>query len=243
MRRAQLQVWRHARVAEMNRIHRLDLGHVVLPESHPRHGEGTCPILSFAIESEDGIVVVDTGPRSGHPIIDEMYAPAVVSIIDALHASSLDERDVTAVVNTHLHFDHCGQNHLLGHAPVWVTAAEVEAASVEFYTVPEWAEISENRLRLSDDGEEVAPDIRLLHTPGHTPGHQSITVQTDHGLEIIVGQTCFSCAEYASGRPAPTDMHDVDWTSPGLESLTRLRRLGAVRAHFSHDRDTFEASP
>jgi glyoxylase-like metal-dependent hydrolase (beta-lactamase superfamily II) len=166
----------------------------------------------------------------------------VVSVIDALHRQSLDERDVLAVVNTHLHFDHCGQNSLLGHAPVWVTAAEVEAASVEFYTVPEWAEISERRLRLSADGEEIAPDVRVLHTPGHTPGHQSVTVLTDRGLEVIVGQACFSCGEYASERPEPTDMHDAEWIPVGVESLTRLRGLGAVRAHFSHDRDVFDES-
>lgn len=227
----------------MNRVHRLVLGHVVLPAGHPRHDEGTCPILSFAIETPDGIVVVDTGPRSGHPVIDELYAPEVVSIIDALHSCSLDERDVVAVVNTHLHFDHCGQNHLLGHAPVWVSAAELEAASMEFYTVPEWAAIVPDRRRLSSDGEEIGPGIRLLHTPGHTPGHQSIAVDTEDGLELVVGQACYSCAEYAAGRPAATDMHDRNDIAAGVESLARLRGLRPVRAHFSHDRDAFEAAP
>ena len=51
------------------------LGHVRLPDSHPRAPERTCEIHGYAIDHPDGVVVVDTGPRLGHPIIDDLYAP------------------------------------------------------------------------------------------------------------------------------------------------------------------------
>lgn len=220
-------------------VHRIHLGHVTLPDSHPRAADGTCPILCFAIEHPDGLILVDTGPRMGHEVIDQLYAPEVMSIVSGLHAVGLDERDVAALVNTHLHFDHCGQNHLLPHAPVWVTGAEVDAAAVEFYTVPEWAHIEPKRIRLSSDGEALAAGIRLLHTPGHTPGHQSVAVETGAGLEVIVGQTCYSCAEFAGDGPEPADMHDPGWLEVGEESLRRLRQLSPAVAHFSHDTNTY----
>ncbi len=178
----------------MTSIHQLHLGHVGLPDFHPRSNEETCEIYSHVIDHPDGLIVVDTGPRAGHPFIDELYAPQIVSIIDAINAAGFDSRDVAAVVNTHLHFDHCGQNHLLDKAPIWTTAAEHEISITEFYTVPEWASIGPDKLRLSDDGETIADGVRLLHTPGHTPGHQSVAIDTDHGLELIVGQTCYPCA-------------------------------------------------
>lgn len=216
-------------------IHRLLIGQVTLPDSHPRAAERTCRIYCFAIETPDGIVVVDTGPRAGHPVIDELFRPEVTSIVDELNGVGFDEREVVAVVNTHLHFDHCGQNHRLGNASVWVTEAEQVAAQAEFYTVAEWATIEPERLRLSTDGEEIAPGVRLIHTPGHTPGHQSVAVVGNEGTELIVGQACYTCAEFKAGQPAETDMHDADWLEVGRRSLARLRAMKPTIAHFSHD--------
>ena len=146
-----------------------------------------------------------------------------------------------SIVNTHLHFDHCGQNHLLPSVPIWVTAAEIEASKAELYTVPEWAEISDSRRRIAADDDEIAPGVHLLHTPGHTPGHLSISVMTEPGLEIIAGQACYTCAEFEAGQPAPSDMHDDNWLDAGAESVRRLRSLNPQRVHFSHDPSSFVA--
>ena len=226
----------------MTTIHQLHLGRVVLPDSHPRAADGTCEIYSYAIEHPDGVIVIDTGPREGHDFIDQLYAPAITPIVDALNLADIDERDVCAVVNTHLHFDHCGQNHLLSHAPVWITQAELDISTTDFYTVPEWAHIEPDRLRIASDGETMAYGVRLIHTPGHTPGHQSISVETEQGLEIVVGQACYSCAEYAAGKTAEDDMHDPSWLAAGRESLERLQALDPTRAHFSHDAVTYVAA-
>lgn len=226
-------------VTSTRAIHQLHLGHVVLPDTHPRFADKTCDIYAYAIEHPDGVVVVDTGPRAGHPIIDELFAPVVISIVAALNRTGLDERDVTDVVNSHLHFDHCGQNHLLADAPVWITEAELNVSTTEFYTVPEWADIEVDRRRLSSDGEEIASGVRLLHTPGHTPGHQSVAVESNAGLEIIVGQACYTCAEFTAATTVAADVHDPSWLQTGLESLARLHSLEPVRAHFSHDATTF----
>ena len=166
-----------------------------------------------------GVIVIDTGPWPGHPVIDQLYAPEVISIVDVLNTAGIDERDVTALINTHLHFDHCGQNHLLDHAPIWITQAELDVSTTEFYTVPEWAEIEPDRLRLASDGEAIADGVTILHTPGHTPGHLSITVTTDTGLEIIVGQACYTCAEYeAAPSQRPTCTHPTGRTPASTRS-------------------------
>ena len=223
-------------------IHQLHLGHVTLPDNHPRAADGVCEIYSYAIDHPDGVIVIDTGPRAGHPIIDQLYSPHVASIIEALNDAGIDERHVTAVVNTHLHFDHCGQNHLLEHAPVWITRAELDVSNTELYTVPDWAHIEADRLRLSRDGEDIADGIRLIHTPGHTPGHQSVTIETGDGLDIIVGQACYTCAEFTAAEPALADMHNSVWLTAGRESLSRLHALAPQRAHFSHDAATYTRS-
>lgn len=197
-------------------------------------------LLGFAIHHPDGVILVDTGSRTGHPIIDEIYAPDVVGVIDALNARSIDERDVVAIVNTHLHFDHCGQNDSLPGVPVWVRADEIEAARTEGYTVTEWAAIPPDRLRIAGDDEAIASGVRLVATPGHTPGHQSVVITGRDGRHhVVAGQCCHSSREWVAGTPEATDMHDPGLVSAGLDSLHRLRALNPVTVFFSHDPDPY----
>ena len=46
--------------------------------------------------------------------------------------------DITAIVNSHLHFDHCGNNSAFPGVPIYVQQAELKAAKEPHYTVPEW---------------------------------------------------------------------------------------------------------
>lgn len=213
----------------------LSLGEVHLPDWHPRAGDRTCAIQAFLIRHPDGPVLVDTGVGSDHDLINEIYRPTVVPIVNALNAAGVDERDLRAIVNTHLHFDHCGQNRSLPSTPVYVQAPELAAAEAPMFTVPEWAFIHTDRKRIVHGDEEIAPGVHLIPTPGHTPGHQSILVDGQDGPELIVGQCCYTCTEYEAGQVSPSDIHDETLLEAGVESLARLRQLRAEVAYFSHD--------
>ena len=217
---------------------RLDLGHVVLPDWHPRHADGVCALFGYAVDHPDGVVVFDTGCGVGNEFIDAVYEPAVVDIVDALNAASIDERDVGAIVNSHLHFDHCGQNHRLPHAPFWVQAEERDVARTEFFTVPEWADVDSDRIRVAGDTEVIAPGVTIVATPGHTPGHQSLLVETGAGLEIVAGQPCYTCAEFTSASPDPDDMFDASHFEMGLDSIRRLAALDTMAVHLAHDAES-----
>lgn len=102
-------------------------------------------------------------------------------------------------------------NHLLDHAPVWITRAELEVSTTEASTVPEWAAVESARLRLAVDGEVIADEVTVLHTPGHTPGHLSVMVETDEGREMIVGQACYTCAEFEATITTLGAAHAPEW--------------------------------
>ncbi len=57
-------------------------------------------------------------------------------------------------------------------------AAETEAAQAFGYTVPEWAAVPEDALRVVHGDEVLADGVPLSDTVGHTPGHQSLLVET-----------------------------------------------------------------
>ena len=85
------------------------------------------------------MIVFDTGTADDHPWLNETYRPTITPIVEALNGIGVDERDVEAIVNSHLHFDHCGQNRSLPWAPVWAQSAEYEMVDAKRYTIAEWA--------------------------------------------------------------------------------------------------------
>ena len=142
--------------------------------------------------------------------------------------------DVAAVVLSHLHFDHCGQQRLVD-APVFVQTAEHAEAQRPRYTIAEWAAVPPHRLRLVDGDEEIAEGVHLVATPGHTPGHQSVVIDAREGRLVLGAQCAFRATEIHTGEPAPTNLHDESWRDAARESLARLRALGPTTVHLSHD--------
>ncbi|HEV8537001.1 MAG TPA: MBL fold metallo-hydrolase [Candidatus Limnocylindria bacterium] len=205
----------------------LHLADVTYPASHPLAGQDG-PVLAFAIRHPDGIVLVDTGIGEGDASIDEAYQPRRRDIREALSAASLDAQAVVMIVNTHLHFDHCGQNRAFA-VPIVVQRVELVAAREEGYTVLQWVAFPGAEYTVVEGDREVTDGVSVLATPGHTAGHQSVAVRAGDGLVLIVGQAAQEARSFAAG--------DAD------ESVRRLRALNADRIHFSHDRAVLRRRP
>lgn len=149
-------------------------------------GEERLPVNVHMIEHPDGRILVDTGMTSLHPAVDDMDPQ-----LEPLNENGdVDLGTITAVVNTHLHFDHCGGNHLFAGLPVYVQRQELEAARTqEDYTIPDWVD-APGVTYIPVDGElELLPGVRLLPAPGHTRGSQIVVVETDQGRDVIAGDT------------------------------------------------------
>jgi N-acyl homoserine lactone hydrolase len=204
-----------------------------VPDWHPPVPGGGYPVFGFIVHHSAGAVVVDTGVGVGNPVIDEWYAPQVTPLSECLRRVGVRIEDVVALVNTHLHFDHCGQNHALPGVPTWVQQAEVDAAAAPGYTVPEWADVPGDRLRVVDGDHELLDGITLLATPGHTPGHQSVLVEDGGRRDVIVGQAAWTPHEWESGVPV-ADAFSPEWHDTARRSVERLRALDAGALYFSH---------
>jgi N-acyl homoserine lactone hydrolase len=151
--------------------------------------------------------------------------------------------DVNAVANCHLHADHGGQNRRFAGRPIFVQRREWAMVHEPDYTVAEWVDAPGLTYEVLEGESEVAPGLRLVPTPGHVPGHQSLVVQGAHGRVVIAGQAVQSLAEWegntdemVTGIPRPgDDRHD-----PYVASVARLQALDPVRVHFVHDPAVWE---
>ena len=217
-------------------VDRLTLATVIsVPEWHPEHdGFAPYPVHAWIIRHPDGAILVDTGVGLGNGAIDEWYHPQSIPLADALDAAGLAPSEIAAVVLSHLHFDHCGQQSTLS-APTYVQSTEFEAAKAPGYTVPDWAEVPKDRLRLVHGDEDIADGIRLLATPGHTPGHQSIVIEGGNERVVLTNQCAFRADELRTGQPALSNLHDESWAHEAMDSLQHIRSLAPLTAHFSHD--------
>ena len=151
-------------------------------------GGARWPCIVHVVDHPDGAILVDTGMIDSTPELDDEWHPEFD--VEAV------PRAVACVVNTHLHFDHCGGNRLFVGVPLYVQACERAAAREPGYTIPEWVEF-DGATYVEHDGEaEILPGIRLLPTPGHAPGHQSVLVDTEDGLVVLAGDVGYTWGQF-----------------------------------------------
>ena len=147
------------------------------------HVEGeVMPVYVHLSEHPEGRVLVDTGMTELHPLLDDM-AP----VLTPLTEQDLDLAGIDMVVNTHLHGDHIGGNHLFAGKPIYVQRAELEDARQPDYTIPAWLE-APGVDYVEVDGElELLPGVRLVPAPGHTRGIHIVVVETGARPSVICG--------------------------------------------------------
>jgi N-acyl homoserine lactone hydrolase len=195
------------------------------------------PVHGFVIKHPSaGAILVDTGV--GWP--DDMLKDWKIvnrHAADAMAEHDLSPADVRIVINTHLHFDHCGQNAVFKHAPFYIQRPELDRARREETVAAQWFDFAGARFELVDGDAEIAEGVRVVATPGHTVGHQSVVVETADGGAVMIGDAAYTSDIYRQAEEADLSrwrgqFADREaWTS----SLHRLHDMHPHVVHFCHD--------
>jgi N-acyl homoserine lactone hydrolase len=213
------------------------------------------PILAWAIEHPEGVIVVDTGetarvtepgyfPRSNpyFKLAVRLSVSAEQEIGPSLRALGIEPGDVRTVVMTHLHTDHAGGLHHFEGVEIAVSRREYAIASgrlavLRGYLPHRWPHWLAPSLLDGDERLTEAGDVRVLPTPGHTYGHMSVLIDEGDVQILIAGDASYSQALMLE------DVIDGVGPDPAAARATlgRLRTLVAERPTVylpTHDPDS-----
>jgi N-acyl homoserine lactone hydrolase len=140
------------------------------------------PVYVHVIDHPDARVLVDTGLTELHPSLAHMDPR-----LWPLNEQDVDLASIDLVVNTHLHGDHCGGNHLFAGTPIYVQRRELDDARTQDDYIREWVDPQGVRYVPVDGELELLPGVRLVPAPGHTPGTQVVVVETGARPLVIGG--------------------------------------------------------
>lgn len=240
----------------------MTLGHVTIPTAFllaEREGQTKVPVTSYLIEHPKGRVVFDTGMSAS--LQDSVDTAGYVGdLLAALHVFDytagenlsarlrgidVDPGSIDYVINSHLHFDHCGGNAEAPNAEIVLQKREVDAAreagELGGYVA---ADFETGQPRLLVDGEhDLFGDGTVLLFPsyGHTPGHQSVRVRTEAGEFVLCGDACY-LKESLETLTLPGIIADPDAAMTSLQTFRDLQSQGST-IMYGHDLDFWRSVP
>lgn len=176
------------------------------------------PVCVHVVDHPDGRVLVDTGMTERHPAVVAAFDPRLYPLPE----QDFDVAGIDIVVNTHLHADHCGGNHLFTERPIYVQRRELDdARNTNDYTIREWVDAPGLHYVPVDGELELLPGVRLVPAPGHTPGSQVVVVETAGRPVVICGDAAVWFGEL---------------DEPRTEGQRRIRALGPETVWLAHER-------
>lgn len=182
-----------------------------LRPTYIKDGHWDVPCLSFLVETPTHKILVDSGvgncKKRSFSVFDEMSTDYLERLT---RKWPIDEIDV--VVATHLHVDHVGWNTTLSDGKwvptfpnaehIWVRAeveyqadlvAELRSKGTDSGdAIGTWDDsvqpiLDADLVTLVENDAAIAPGVTLLPTPGHTPGHVSVLIESMGSSAVITG--------------------------------------------------------
>lgn len=182
-------------------------------------------IQCLVVEVDDLVIAVDTCVGNDKSRSNELWSHLDGPFLDDLTAAGFDPARITHVVCTHLHVDHVGWNTKLVDG-AWVPTfpnAEylfVEAEYTHWRDEPSLFDdedpFGDSVAPIMDAGlatmvgpeHRLSPSVRFQSTPGHTPGHISLVVESDGEKAVITGDMLHHPMQLAD--PDLSSMFDTD---------------------------------
>lgn len=210
----------------------IDMGFLVYGKYHGIDYKAALKPMLIITEKEK--ILIDTGIGNLPKKYIKFYNPErEITLIKSLKKEKIKPEDITIVVNTHLHIDHCGNNYLFKNAKFYVQKVELDYAynPHRFLKGGYIREIFDKVDYISLNREkEIVDDVNVITTPGHSPGHQSVIVDFNEKKYIYCGDVG-SIKENIEKRNVVGIHHNP---VQALASIDKIRKIEGYYI-YSHD--------
>ncbi|MFC1863781.1 N-acyl homoserine lactonase family protein [Thermodesulfobacteriota bacterium] len=187
------------------------------------------PIYVFIIKGGDKNILVDTGLEQFvvPDNLGEQYGFEVMEFEEALSKNELTPEDIDIIIHTHLHNDHCENDYKCVNAKVYVQKKELEFLNdphpVDHRYYPDILDDSD--VMEVDGDANIVDGIDVIFTPGHSPGGQSVSINTSKGRVIITGFCC-NDKNFPKNGPAIAPGVHLDLMD-AYDSIQRIKNMDA----------------
>jgi N-acyl homoserine lactone hydrolase len=209
------------------------------------------PVTSYLIRlADDKLALVDTGMSRLH--IDDpdltWRGTAVAarlkpvmrpedSLLHRLAQLGIAPQDIDYVVNTHLHFDHAGNNDLLGNATFFVQREQYAFAKGNPSFPNQYWNLPTLSYELVDGEAELFPGLRTIPTPGHTPGHQSVVLDLPETGQVILCGDAVYCQDNFDHDAWDGQADPATARQSAMKLLALSREAANGLMFYGHDRE------
>ena len=216
---------------------------------------GTIAVSCFLIQHPKGTLVWDTG--MGDSLAEKkdgadeggIHMTLSLTLIGQLKTLRLSPADINYVAFSHFHFDHTGNANLFP-ASTWIlnqtelnwataspTPGGVEPASFSSYKTA--------KTKMIDGDYDVFGDgsVRILRTPGHTPGHQVLMLRLKKSGTVVLSGDLYHLRENFERRRVPDFNFSRSDTLASMDRVERIIQNTKGRLIVQHDLADFQALP
>jgi N-acyl homoserine lactone hydrolase len=206
------------------------------------------PIPAYLIQTDDGKnILIDTGMHPNH-IEDPEYTfrgqefskvltpvmRAEDSIVCRLAELNLSPQDIDYVINTHLHFDHCGNNHLFTAATIYANKDHFEFARESPNFPSDLFDLPHLNYDLVEGEPEIVPGLQAILTPGHAPYHWSFMADLEEDGKILLCGDAIYCQDNLDHDAWASQM-DPETARQSARKLLELAAGADATLIYGHD--------
>jgi 4-pyridoxolactonase len=201
------------------------------------------PVWQTYIEHPEARILIDTGidPKTDNIFERAVHQKPEQGIERQLELIGVNPDQIDIVINTHLHYDHVSNNHLFENAVFIVQKDELRHAYVpekfewQFYQPKSNFDVEGLNYEVIEGDYEIVPDIHIIVTPGHSPGHQSVLVEGLNSGPILIAGDAVYLRESLEKFIIPYIVFDPTKCLASQKRVDFIAKQKEARVFASHD--------